>query len=159
MRYLTWLTLCDPVVEKKTLEELKAKLEPLTELMMEVLGLLRFLTTSGHGLSVNMKCIMKAQAPVDNANVSTNAFDRLERQQHSSKQQQQPQTARQPTRQEREEEREAEEGRGEQVKKDVTDWTVVTRNRRQRKMVQIFVRVNGSKATPMEVNPTDGMRI
>ena len=167
----------DPVDEKKTLEELKAKLEPLTELMKEVLGdkvegatvddrtvdLLRVLTTSGHGLSVNMKCIMKAQAPVDNANVSTNTFDRLERQQHRSKQKQQPQTARQPTRQEREkergerkkEEREAEEGRGEQVKKDVTDWTVVTRNRRQRKMVQIFVRVNGSKVTPMEVNLTD----
>ena len=42
-----------------------------------------------------------------------------------------------------------------EVKKDVTDWTVVTRNRRQRKMVQIFVRVNGSKATPMEVNLTN----
>ena len=39
----------------------------------------------------------------------------------------------------KEKEREAE------VKKDVTDWTVVTRNRRQRKMVQIFVKVNGSK--------------
>ena len=49
----------------------------------------------------------------------------------------------------KEEEKEAEEGGGEQ--KDVTDWTVVTRNRRQRKMVQIFVRVNGSKATPMDV--------
>ena len=169
--------MADPVDEKKTLEELKAKLEPLIELMKEVLGdkveeaivddrtvdLLRVLTTSGHGLSVNMKRIMKAQASVDNANVSTNAFDRLERQQHNSKQQQQPQTARQPTRQEREkergerkkEEREAEERRGEQVKKDVTDWTVVTRNRRQRKMVQIFVRVNGSKVTPMEVNLTD----
>ena len=43
----------------------------------------------------------------------------------------------------------------EQVKKDVTDWTVVTRNRRQRKVVQIFVRVNGSKATPIEVNLTN----
>ena len=42
-----------------------------------------------------------------------------------------------------------------EVKKDVTDWTVATMNRRQRKMVQIFVRVNGSKATPMEVNLTD----
>ena len=42
-----------------------------------------------------------------------------------------------------------------EVKKDVTDWTVVTRNRPQRKMVQIFVRVNGSKATPMEKNLTD----
>ena len=42
-----------------------------------------------------------------------------------------------------------------EVKKDVTDWTVVTWNRRQRKMVQIFVKVNGSKATPMEVNLTD----
>ena len=49
----------------------------------------------------------------------------------------------------KEKEREAE------VKKDVTDWTVVTRNRRQREMVQIFVRVNGSKATPMEVSLTD----
>ena len=49
----------------------------------------------------------------------------------------------------KEKEREAE------VKKDVTDWTVVTRNRRQRKMVQIFVKVNGSKATTMEVNLTD----
>ena len=42
-----------------------------------------------------------------------------------------------------------------EVKKDVTDWTVVTRNRRQRKMVQIFVKVNGSKATPIEVNLAD----
>ena len=49
----------------------------------------------------------------------------------------------------KEKEREAE------VKKHVTDWTVVTRNRRQKKMVQIFVKVNGSRATPMEVNLTD----
>ena len=41
------------------------------------------------------------------------------------------------------------------VVKDVTGWTVVTRNKRQKKMVQIFVKVNGSKATPMEVNLTD----
>ena len=37
----------------------------------------------------------------------------------------------------------------------MTDWTVVTRNGRQRKMIQIFVKVNGSKTTPMEVNLTD----
>ena len=42
-----------------------------------------------------------------------------------------------------------------EVKKDVTGWTVVTRNRRQRKMIQIFVKVNGSKSTPIEVNLTD----
>ena len=41
------------------------------------------------------------------------------------------------------------------VVKDVTGWTVVTRNKRQKKMVQIFVKVNESKATPMEVNLTD----
>ena len=41
------------------------------------------------------------------------------------------------------------------VVKDVTGWTVVTRNKRQRKMAQIFVKVNGSKATQMEVNLTD----
>ena len=35
----------------------------------------------------------------------------------------------------------------------MTDWTVVARNKR--KMVEIFVRVNGSKATPMDVNLTD----
>ena len=37
----------------------------------------------------------------------------------------------------------------------MTGWTLVTRKRRQRKIVQIFVKVNGSKATPMEVNLTD----
>ena len=46
--------------------------------------------------------------------------------------------------------------RGKQVEKDVMDWTVVRRNKRQRKRtVQIFVKVNGSKVTPMEVNLTD----
>ena len=45
--------------------------------------------------------------------------------------------------------------RSKQVEKDVMDWTVVTRNKRQRKMTQIFVKVNGSKATPMEVNLTN----
>ena len=54
----------------------------------------------------------------------------------------------------KEEEKEAEEGGDEQVAKDVTGWTEVTRKRR-RKTVQIFVKVNGSKATPMEVNLTD----
>ena len=54
----------------------------------------------------------------------------------------------------KEEERKVEERGSEQVEKDVTGWTVVTRNRRERKMVQIFVRVNGSKATPMDVNRT-----
>ena len=54
----------------------------------------------------------------------------------------------------KEEEKEAEEGGNEQVEKDVTGWTEVTRKRR-RKTVQIFVKVNGSKATLMEVNLTD----
>ena len=55
----------------------------------------------------------------------------------------------------KEEEREAEEEGDKQVKKDVTDWTEVTRNKRQKKMIQIFVKVNGSKVTPMEVSLTD----
>ena len=50
--------------------------------------------------------------------------------------------------------REAEKERETEVKKDVTDWTVVTRKKR-RKTVQIFVKVNGSKASPMEVSLTD----
>ena len=48
----------------------------------------------------------------------------------------------------KEEEKEAEEGGGEQVKKDGGHV-------RQRKIVQIFVRVNGSKSTPMDVNLAD----
>ena len=52
-------------------------------------------------------------------------------------------------------ERGQEEG-SEQVEKDVMDWTVVTRNKRQKKkLIQIFVKVNGSKATPMEVSLND----
>ena len=50
-----------------------------------------------------------------------------------------------------EEERESQEGGGEQVEKDVTGWTEVTRKKR-RKTVQIFVKMNESKAIPMEVN-------
>ena len=37
-------------------------------------------------------------------------------------------------------------------------WTVVTRNKRQRKMAQIFVKVNRSKATTMEVNLANDSR-
>ena len=55
----------------------------------------------------------------------------------------------------KEEGRDAEEEECKQVEKDATGWIVVTRNKRQRKMAQIFVKVNGSKATPMEVNLTD----
>ena len=53
-----------------------------------------------------------------------------------------------------EEEREAEEGGSEQVEKDMTGWTEVTRKKR-RKTVQNFVKVDGSKVTPMEVSLTD----
>ena len=56
----------------------------------------------------------------------------------------------------KEEERDAEEEGDTQVKKDVTGWTVVTRNKRQRKMVQIFVKVDEAKVTPMDVSLTDG---
>ena len=52
------------------------------------------------------------------------------------------------------EEREAEEGGGELVEKDVTGWTEVTRNKRK-KMVQIFVKVDGMKTVAMEVSPED----
>ena len=44
----------------------------------------------------------------------------------------------------------------EQVKKDVTGRTVVTRSKKQRKRtIQIFVKVDGSKMTPMEVSRRD----
>ena len=56
---------------------------------------------------------------------------------------------------EKEEERDAEEQEGKQVKKDETGWTVVTRNKRQRKMVQVFVKVDGGKTSTMEVEMSD----
>ena len=55
-----------------------------------------------------------------------------------------------------EEEKEAEEVGSEQVAKDSMDWTVVTRNKRQKKkLIQIFVKVGGTKVTAMEVSLKD----
>ena len=56
----------------------------------------------------------------------------------------------------KEEGRDAEEEECKQVKKDVTGWTVVTRHKRQRRTIQIFVKVDEAKVTPMEVSLTDG---
>ena len=47
-----------------------------------------------------------------------------------------------------EEGRTAEEEGDTQVKKDVTGWTVVTRNKRQKKTVQIFVKLDEMKNGP-----------
>ena len=46
------------------------------------------------------------------------------------------------------------EGKENEVEKDVTGWTEVTRNKRK-KMVQIFVKVDGVKTVAMEVSPED----
>ena len=54
----------------------------------------------------------------------------------------------------KEEEREAEEGGRKRVEKDVTGWTEVTRNKRK-KMVQIFVKVDGGKTSAMEMEMSD----
>ena len=51
------------------------------------------------------------------------------------------------------EEREAEEGGAESVEKDVTGWTEVTR--KKKKMVQIFVKVDGGKTSAMEMKMSD----
>ena len=52
--------------------------------------------------------------------------------------------------------REAQEEGDKEVKKDVTGWTVVTRNKKQmRRTVQIFVKVNESETFPMDVSPDD----
>ena len=56
----------------------------------------------------------------------------------------------------REKGRKAEEEGDKEVKKDVMSWTVVTRNKKQkRRMVQIFVKVNESKTFPLDVSPDD----
>ena len=54
----------------------------------------------------------------------------------------------------KEEERKVEERGSERVKKDAMDWTVVAR-KKKRKTVQIFVKVDASKVSPMEVSPAD----
>ena len=46
------------------------------------------------------------------------------------------------------------EGKENEVEKDVTGWTEVTRNKRK-KMVQIFVKMDGMKTVTMEVSPED----
>ena len=56
---------------------------------------------------------------------------------------------------ERRKKRDAEEQECKQVKKDETGWTVVIRNKRQRKMVQVFVKVDGGKTSTMEVEMSD----
>ena len=52
-------------------------------------------------------------------------------------------------------ERAVEEQECKQIKKDATGWTMVTRNKRERKMVQIFVKVDGGKTSTMEVKMSD----
>ena len=55
-----------------------------------------------------------------------------------------------------EEGRDAEVEKREQVKKDETAWTVVTRSKKQRKrIVQIFVKVDGGKTSVMEMERSD----
>ena len=47
------------------------------------------------------------------------------------------------------------EGKENEVEKDVTGWTEATRNKRKKKMVQIFVKVDEMKTVAMEVSPED----
>ena len=47
------------------------------------------------------------------------------------------------------------EGKENEVEKDVTGWTEVTRNKRKKKMVQIFVKVDEMKMVAMEMSPDD----
>ena len=112
-----------------------------------MLDSLRAHTASEHGWSTNMKHC--AQQPSGSQQAMQQRERKEEKGQGERKKGRKDQGRRDQEGRRKEKEREPE------VKKDVTDWIVVTRNRRQRKMIQIFVRVNGSKATPMEVNLTD----
>ena len=172
-------TLEEPKAEFKPLTELMKEVpgDKVEEAIVDdrTVDSLRVLTTSG--LSANMKRTMKAQVSLDSGSQQHNSNQPSGSQQQLQATQQERKERRKEKGEKvegeewetvvvkgrkgqrgrgqegrKEEEKEAEEGGGERVKKDMTDWTVVTRNRRQRKMVQIFVRVNGSNATPMDVN-------
>ena len=171
--------------EKNKIEELKAEFKPLTKLMKEILGdNVEMMivsdriadsqcvpSTSEYGWSAKTRRIMNAQALRDNSMTSHMVSKAEAQQQHKSSSKHQP--TKQSTRQERggerkkernregkggrseqEEEKEAEEGGNEQVEKGVMGWTEVTRKRR-RKTVQIFVKVDGSRVTPVEVSPAE----
>ena len=150
--------------KKKTLEELKAEFEPLAELTKEVLGdgtvdSLRVLTTSEHGLSVDVERVMKAQVQLDSGSQRTHFAsgsqqERERREEMSEKAEggewetvvgkRRKKGESDQERRKKGKEREAEKGGSEQVEKDVTDWTV-----------QIYVKVNGGKLVPMEVDLRD----
>ena len=50
---------------------------------------------------------------------------------------------------------EVKEERDTEVKKDVTGWTLVTGNKREKRTIQIFVKVNESRTIPLYVSPDD----
>ena len=162
--------------EKKTLEEMKIESEPLRKLMKETLGdkveevivsnrtvdSLCVLTMSEHGLSAIMKRIAQQPSGSQQQRQSTRQERGKERKREGergrSEQEKKDQGERESVRKGergKEEGRDAEEEKCKQVEKDATGWTLVTRNKRQKKMAQIFVKVNGPKATPMEVSLTD----
>ena len=138
---------------------------------------LRVLTTSEQGFSVNVKRIMKAQVPLDRldgtlhavassataANTSSNdhkwqgnQHDKREgKKGRERKKERKGEGERGQEVRKKEEERKAEKESEEEVKKNVTDWTVVSRSKKQKKMIQIYVKVNGGKVVPMEVNLTN----
>ena len=59
-------------------------------------------------------------------------------------------------REKEEKEREAEKERDKEVKEDMTGWTVLTRNKKQKeRTVHIFVKMNESKRFPLDVSPDD----
>ena len=152
---------------EKTLEELniESKLcDKVDEVIVSnrMVDSLRAHTASEHGWSTNMKhCVQQPSGSQQHNN-----YHRKQQQQAGHVEEKGKEEKGRKGEGERgqegrkEEEKEAEEEGGEQIKKDVTDWVGVKRRTRRKncKMVQIFVKVNGSKATPMEVNLTDDSR-
>ena len=145
---------------------------------------LRVLTMSEQGLSVNMKRIMKAPVSLDSStDLASGSQQRDSSQQPQMARQSTRQEKKERKgegergrsereeegREERESVREGQRGRGQEgrkevreneeggskVVKDVTGWTVVTRNKRQRKTVQIFVKMDGGKTSAMEMEMND----
>ena len=139
--------------EKKTLEELDIEPKPLRKLMKETLGDNFDEVNVSHRvldlLYVHTNSEQQRDSSQAVASNNCKQHNKRKRNKETKGEGERCQEGRK-----RQEQKKVEEGADEQVEEDVMGWTEVKRMRRTN-TVQIFVKVNGSKANLMEVSLTD----